>query len=70
MTTPTAPVRWIAAAAFTAALGFGSVQAAAAPATADTALACSPSYCSWSCVKQNYDGGACINGDCVCLYAE
>jgi len=53
-----------------AALGFGATQALAAPREPAAAAACSNASCSWSCVKKGYDGGACINGVCTCVYAE
>ena len=64
-------IRSAAALALTLSLGFGAVQALAAPRAAQAApSACSNSSCSWSCVKQGYDGGACnAEGECVCLYA-
>ncbi|HEX2078163.1 MAG TPA: hypothetical protein VHG08_10660 [Longimicrobium sp.] len=63
--------RWSAAAAFAAVLGAGTAQAFATPSAPEAAaLTCSNSYCSWWCVKQGYDGGACdANGECLCLYA-
>ena len=66
------PARWTAAAAFAAVLGVGTAQAFAQPRVArETAFACTNNgYCSWWCVKQGYDGGACVNGECLCLYAE
>ena len=66
------PARWTAAAAFAAVLGVGTAQAFAQPRAPEAAaLACSNASCSWSCVRQGYDGGACdVNGQCVCLYAE
>lgn len=70
MIRPTVPLRWAAAAAVAAMLGFGTMQAAAAPRAEKAARACTNSYCSWWCVKQGYDGGACVNGECLCVYAE
>lgn len=56
------------AALMAAALGFGGVQALAAPAAAqDPSGACSSGQCSRDCRRAGYEGGFCDQGGCICI---
>lgn len=58
--------RWITAAALAGALGFGGVQALAAPREPEQPGVCNPGQCTRNCKQMGYDGGFCFSGDCIC----
>jgi hypothetical protein len=63
--------RWVFGAGTVAALGFGGVQAMAAPADPgrDEARACNPTGCDRSCRAQGGFSGRCTDaGLCACLF--
>jgi hypothetical protein len=63
--------RAFAALAFVGALGFGTVQAFAGPATpggAGAARYCEDTSCSIKCRYQGAVSGHCSSGVCICTY--
>ena len=64
----TRTARWMTAAALAGALGFGGVQALAAPRAADPPDTCNPGLCTVSCRAQGAARGDCIDDQCVCLF--
>jgi hypothetical protein len=60
--------RGLFAALTTAALGFGGVQALAAPAAAQgPEQVCNGGQCGRDCRRAGYDGGFCDQGGCICI---
>jgi hypothetical protein len=61
--------RWIVSAAFAAALGFGAVEAAAAPAPPQApARQCNNGDCKALCKFDGARSGTCGGDQCICLY--
>jgi hypothetical protein len=58
--------RWITAAALAGTLGFGGVQALAAPRESEQQGTCNPGQCMATCRQTGWDGGRCFSGDCLC----
>ncbi|HEX8691526.1 MAG TPA: hypothetical protein VF746_03730 [Longimicrobium sp.] len=58
--------RGLAPAALVAALGFGAVQALAAPRDDAGGRACMPDSCNRSCINRGAEGGSCVDGNCLC----
>ena len=59
--------RRLVPAGIAAALAFGAAQAVAAPAGGSSARACNQARCSEGCIARGFDGGACVNGQCLCF---